>query len=137
LPERLHFVSGLEFNLSHSENRLLIAVSRNRSVGVDIEKPICPPAFRKIAARFFAASENELLLRAKDVCESEDLFLRIWTCREALIKAMGNTLFSHQASVHWARTNEGGGLESSSPQWKIQELRLKKDFFAALAVRAS
>lgn len=86
-PER----SGVEFNLSDSGDLALLAISRSAPVGVDVEfiKPM--PDLAAIAASHFAAEERETLLALPDA-EQLGAFYRIWTRKEAYIKAVGTGL---------------------------------------------
>ena len=79
------------FNVAHSGNRAVIAVSRRGEVGVDLEQ-ICPkPNCLDIAERFFAEEERQGL-RALDGEERLRAFYRCWTRKEAVVKAVGDGL---------------------------------------------
>ena len=77
----------VEFNMSHSGDRVLVALS-DRPVGVDLEalRPI--DRIRDLAER--VCTERELM--ALDGVPPEDAtssLLRLWTCKEAVVKATG------------------------------------------------
>jgi len=79
---------ALEFNLSHSKDALLIGLSRNQPLGVDIEtlgrqRPVQP-----LAQRFFAPGEAAAL-QALDPGLRQNAFLGLWSCKEAVVKALG------------------------------------------------
>lgn len=78
--------SDTHFNLSHS-GMFAAAAFDECDVGIDIEVP--RKVDLKLAERFFSASENKLI---KTSASPEKQFLRIWTRKEALIKAYGNAL---------------------------------------------
>lgn len=82
---------GLEFNLSHSRGRLLIAVSADFPVGIDIER--VDPAIDPIALAHagLTAGDVQSLLAAPQQMR-HDLFHRLWTRREACLKALGTGL---------------------------------------------
>jgi 4'-phosphopantetheinyl transferase len=86
-----HNSSGIYFNLSHSGDIALLAVTRNRELGVDVEQIRPDFASQDIAARFFAPEEcaklNSLALH-----ERADAFFNCWTRKEAYIKARGQGL---------------------------------------------
>jgi len=105
-PERLRFSygpqgkpalpsphGGVRFNLSHSGDLLVCAVSGNGEIGVDIEfiRPDRDPL--GIARRFFTAGESADLaaLPATLRCAA---FYRTWCRKEAFIKALGRGLAS-------------------------------------------
>lgn len=79
---------GISFNLSHSNDLVLYAITSGRQVGVDIEyiRPI--PELMDIAANTFSPEENYQL---KSQAESQrlDAFFHCWTRKEAFIKAIG------------------------------------------------
>ncbi|HBE92073.1 MAG TPA: hypothetical protein DDW55_05925 [Gammaproteobacteria bacterium] len=75
----------LDFNVTHSGQHCIIAVTRGRQLGVDIE-PVRPGRdYQALARRFFTPAENNLLSSSSD----ETVFYRIWTLKEAHIKARG------------------------------------------------
>ena len=90
--------SGVTFNLSHADDRLVIAVARETPVGIDAEHPDRDLRWQKLARRWFSRAEAEWLeARQPEVARRE--FLRLWTVREAMIKAMGATIAGHISRV--------------------------------------
>lgn len=81
-------LDGLEFNVSHSGRHALIGVARQVSIGVDIEGPGRARSFDDIAQRYFAPSEAAAL-RALPEDQRKLAFLRLWTGKEAVLKALG------------------------------------------------
>lgn len=83
--------SGIEFSYSDSGDLALVAVGRGRSVGVDVEslRPLSDLA--GVAERFFAVEECAALLALSEP-EREAGFYRLWTRKEAYIKALGTGL---------------------------------------------
>lgn len=79
--------AGVHFNLSHSGDRALIAMTRLAPVGVDLElhKEIEVEA---VGRRTFSAAEYEGLLALPQE-ERYAAFFRIWTRKEAVVKARG------------------------------------------------
>ena len=73
------------FSLSHSGERVLCAVS-NKPVGCDVEAP--GRYDPNIAKRFFHPAESAWLL-ALPAEEQPAAFLRLWTCKESFVKALG------------------------------------------------
>lgn len=79
---------GLHFNLSHSGELAVLALCEDGEVGVDLESvrrrgPVLP-----VARRFFSADEAAAVAAADGVAQVA-IFLRIWTRKEAVIKATG------------------------------------------------
>ncbi len=84
-------IAGLEFNLSHSGDFAMIAVTENTPVGIDIER-IRPDV--DIAKLLNRLGEKDLPATATE------LYSR-WTRREASTKAVGGQLFTAPAhNIH-------------------------------------
>jgi len=82
---------SLQFNLSHSGDLVLVALSRGRALGVDIERMRMNVAVTEIAARFFSAGECEALHTVVPAARHE-AFFACWTRKEAYLKARGDGL---------------------------------------------
>jgi 4'-phosphopantetheinyl transferase len=81
----------IDFNLSHSGKVVLIGVTKNLPVGVDVEK-IKPLAdMSQIAARYFSDSEQSDLSTLSGAARTA-AFYHCWTRKEAVIKASGEGL---------------------------------------------
>ena len=99
----------IQFNLSHSGDLALCAITKERAVGIDIEflRQVTRP--EKILERFFSDRE-----RAYYYSQPESMkiraFLKLWTIKEALSKALG-TGFSSQLK----EIDLSPALESSFP----------------------
>lgn len=80
----------LEFNLSHSGDHALLAVARDRAVGIDIVRWDAAADHAGIAERFFSPLERQTLLsRAGTPEQTRDAFYSTWTRKEAYVKATG------------------------------------------------
>ena len=79
------------FNLSHGGDRIAIAFARRHAVGIDVEALRRRHSSLELARRFFAASEARALAALADG-EREDAFVNLWTCKEAVLKALGRGL---------------------------------------------
>jgi 4'-phosphopantetheinyl transferase len=88
---RLTDCQGVQFNVSHSEDRMLVAVSADRDVGVDVEVLNSKHADELVAERFFSSQEVQDL-RSLPSAEWSRAFLTCWTRKEAFIKARGEGL---------------------------------------------
>jgi len=79
-------VSDLQFNVSHSGSLCLVAVTRQRAVGLDVEAVVARRDHRALARRFFTPAEQDLLETTQ---EPAKMFVRLWTLKEAAVKARG------------------------------------------------
>jgi len=82
---------ALRFNVSHSGGLILYAVSRQREVGVDLERICSELVVEDLAARFFSPRENAALLALPKNRRREGFFA-CWTRKEAFLKAKGDGL---------------------------------------------
>ncbi|MGF6726214.1 4'-phosphopantetheinyl transferase [Paraburkholderia sp. GAS41] len=78
----------LSFNVSHSGNAALLAISDRRVVGVDLELRDPSLHWRELAALVCTGGEQQVLQDAPEQMQSE-LFMRYWVAKEAILKAMG------------------------------------------------
>ena len=78
----------VEFNMSHSGDRVLIALSDDRPVGVDVEalRPI--DRLRGLAEKICSGPELAVL-DGHPADDASAFLLRLWTCKEAIVKATG------------------------------------------------
>jgi 4'-phosphopantetheinyl transferase len=102
----------IQFNLSHSREMALVAVTLELEVGVDVEWIRPMPDYREIADRFFPPAE------AAQVADEDDFFRR-WTRLEAVAKACGTGVY-------------GIAVEPSG-EWTIEELAAAPGYAAAVA----
>ncbi len=82
----------LEFNLSHSHERALIAITEHHAIGADIERMNHRLAGDEIVERFFSEHERlEYQILSED--QRAQGFYNAWTRKEAFIKAIGKGIF--------------------------------------------
>ena len=130
----------VSFNISHSGDDGLIALTGSRSVGIDLEQRRPQVDLDAVAAGVFGAGERALLagLNGRDKL---DLFYRLWTCKEALIKARG-TGFSYDpvrfevpdTILAGARSARFGFPDDDTQHWLLEDLG-SDSYAAALACR--
>lgn len=133
--------SGLHFNMSHSLDRVLIAVSWNKEIGVDVENVGRDHSFDQLVARFFAKKEQDQYFSYSSPEERRLAFYRGWTRKEAYLKAIGAGL-SHPLEDFVVSLDPGelhGLLEVrgdaiSRSQWILSSVEINSDYIAAIAV---
>jgi 4'-phosphopantetheinyl transferase len=79
---------GLRFNLSNSPGLVVCLIARETEVGVDVEPCACAAEIAKLAPTVFSSQEL-VQLEALRGPERLDRALRLWTLKEAYIKARG------------------------------------------------
>jgi 4'-phosphopantetheinyl transferase len=134
---------GLRFNLSHTGELMLVAVTAGREVGVDVERARDPAHGRvdelAIAARVLGPGQARRL-QSLDGEERTAEFLRAWTMREAAVKCLGIGLASvGYASAEGLPSAEGsasarlGSGDATAGLWTA-ELDVSPRAAAAVAV---
>ena len=125
----------LAFNLSHSGALALVAIAAAGQVGVDIELVASLSNEMSIARALFAPREIEHLASLTGDARRV-MFYRLWTCREALLKAAGVGLSGVGLEIGvdasdkiYIRTPPA---ELNEPM-RIGEFRLGSDYLGAVA----
>jgi 4'-phosphopantetheinyl transferase len=80
-----------QFNLSHTRGLVAVAVAAHGKLGIDVEKIDRDKADFSIAETYFAASEAATLRRVPEP-DRPNCFFRLWTLKEAYLKAIGTGL---------------------------------------------
>lgn len=79
----------LEFNLTHSGEWAMLAVSLDIPVGIDLERPrkfSSPERFQRLVQRICSPAEQAAVAAASDPAS---FLLRLWVRKEAVVKASG------------------------------------------------
>ena len=97
-------IEDLHFNISHSGSEVAIAFS-TKPVGFDMELLDRKRDFRAIANRFFTNQESNEVKSAEEY--GNELFVRIWTAKEAMLKLSGEGLSGGLNRAMALREREG------------------------------
>lgn len=117
--------SAVQFNVSHAGNIVLVALARTTELGVDVETQRPVPQALELAQRYFAP-EEAMALEHTPEAERAAAFLRLWTRKEAQLKATGRGLADSLAATH-----------ALPGPWTVVEFAADAVHPAALAVRAA
>ena len=98
---------AVEFNLSHAESFALLAITRGRAIGVDVERVRAVADGAAMAARYFSAREQREW-RALPPERQAEAWLKIWVRKEACVKATGGGL--DEALSQLEVIGSGGGV---------------------------
>ena len=79
------------FNLSHSENMMALALTKEAEVGIDIEKEKKIEKMADLVKRFFSPAEQEEFA-SLPIDQQQEAFYLAWTRKEAFVKAAGRGL---------------------------------------------
>jgi 4'-phosphopantetheinyl transferase len=113
----------IAFNVSHSGEWVVLAIGRNRNIGVDVEKIRREMDVMSIASRYFTPEEAALIESAEDV---HALFFHHWSRKEAYIKAIGSALFRELST--FAVPND----DVEKDGWFFQRLEAGSKYAAAV-----
>jgi len=127
----------LRFSVSHSSGHAVIAVTRERDLGIDIEVSRRIDHVDSLAQRYLAAAENEQLSVADDRVHA---FWKAWTRKEAYLKALGTGLSGRICEFAVSLSEPARLLSTAKPgdaatDWTLLDLSYDA-FMVALAVRA-
>jgi 4'-phosphopantetheinyl transferase len=130
---------SVSFNLSHTEGMTGVAASAgaDRAIGFDLE-PIARIVDLAVADRFFSARETAWLNGLPAAARREG-FLRLWTLKEAFIKATGKGLTQDLAAFSFdpfpPRISFSAALPERAADWWFEQRLLDGDFIAAVGLR--
>lgn len=128
----------LQFNVSHSHDMAVYALTSHQEIGVDIEK-IKPEFKNSIAKRFFSKQEYDDLM---DTPETERIksFYRIWARKEAIIKLMGQGLYVPLKNFSVSFNHETGSVsftyQEKEYHYFFQSFSANLDYEAAIATQS-
>ena len=128
----------LRFSLSHSRGLVACAVGCDHDLGVDVEAARQSLAVLALARRHFAAAEVELIATAPPDCQ-DAMFYRLWTLKEAYVKATGEGITAALDGFCFALDPLSISFTSTRrdhPEaWQFTEIRPGPRQYLALAVR--
>lgn len=128
----------INVNLSHTHGMVVVSLSKNFDVGVDVEK-----LDRDIELEFwdYVLEENESQgLSRLPEHRRVISFIELWTIKEALLKASGQGLTVKMNKISCAlnpgRLLDAGPLPKTGKDWKIWQFQLAFKYSLAVAVNA-
>jgi 4'-phosphopantetheinyl transferase len=125
--------NDLHFSLSHTDGLVACAISREVVLGIDAE-PTNRECFFDVALRFFAPEEQIWLMSLPKASRSRG-FLRLWTLKEAFVKAtgMGLSYGLENFVVLFDPLRVSLGNEGQATQWRLYERIVGESHALALA----
>jgi len=136
--------SDLQFNLSHSNERVLVAVSMHHRVGIDVEFMQTNHRFDDLVQRFFSVEEQQEYALYTSEEAKRLAFYRGWTRKEAYLKATGLGLSFplDQFAVSLEQSEKHALLRvkddtSVRTKWTVLSYDVDADYLASLAIEAS
>lgn len=130
--------AGLFFNVAHSAGLGAIAFSTQGEVGIDVEMADRSVEVMDIASAYFTARETASIAAAEGPAQLA-AFLRIWTRKEAVLKAVGCGIPNglNRVDVTGERVNFDGEAvtpgEYGGSDWLVRDLPAMAGFAGAIA----
>ena len=128
------------FNVSHSGRHGLIAFAEHDWLGIDLEERVPRRGLDSIGGRVCSPMERRVLAATSDGRKVQ-LFFRLWSMKEALIKALGRGFALDPSSfevpecmLHGVRSSVVRLSYGSVNAWRLVDLGETR-FAAALAYR--
>ncbi len=133
----------VDFNVSHSGNRIIIGFAKQQTIGVDIEKIKQDFDPLDLAKIFFSEEEINALSQAKE-SEMFQAFYRCWTRKESFIKAVGEGLSYPLDSFavtmdndHRARFLKIDNNQDSKKDWQLSSFVPADGYIAAITTNGN
>ena len=130
---------GPSFNASDTGDFVVVALAMT-AVGVDIELKRSIARRDRLARRICTERELELLQRAPEH-ECDERLLRLWTCKEAALKAIGTGLPGGVRNIEVEIPSHGPPaltrLPGGSDGWSLLFANLHPSLLCSLVVRGS
>lgn len=128
----------LQFNLSHSGDLALVAISSVAPVGVDVEQIRPMSDAVRLAERFFKPAESRALGQCPE-SERQAAFFRMWTRKEALLKATGQGIAYglerfEVSCEHGKALLAVDGNTAKTREWTLHDWSPTAGYLAAVAI---
>ena len=131
---------SIRFNLSHTRELAAIAITQFKEVGIDIEKCNSQIDYRQISERFFTENERIKLLSCREDKRIK-MFTRIWTRKEAFVKALGLGMSMPLENIDILRSPGQKQLNCNRELWHgyhesttLRDLSFPHDHLGAVAI---
>ncbi|MEO6628877.1 MAG: 4'-phosphopantetheinyl transferase superfamily protein [Aquihabitans sp.] len=134
---------ALRFNVAHSDDLAVIALTEQDRLGVDVERLRDLPDIEGVARSIFSERELDTFRALPDSSKTSGFFT-CWTRKEAYVKAIGEGL-SHPLDVfdatlrpgEEARLLEVEGSTERAGRWSLFDLSPMEGWVGAVAVESS
>jgi 4'-phosphopantetheinyl transferase len=105
--------AGIRFSLAHSGRGAMLAVCKEREVGVDLEALRDTVDVAALSRQFFGATEHAAIV-AQPASRQIEAFVRYWVAKEAVVKAAGTGMATALSSFAIVFADDG---ESARVEW--------------------
>ncbi len=124
--------SNLFFNVSHSKNQALLAISKDGEVGVDIEYMKDLQDAITFSNYSFSDEEKAMIFKNKEI--DKDVLFTFWTFKEAYIKATGTGLSVDISKINLSDFYGNEVHKFRNDTWTLKRLQADEGYKAAFAI---
>ena len=131
-------IRDLSFNISHTTGLIILAVTKGRAVGVDVESIRREKDLLDVAKQILSPAELQELIKVPAEYQV-DQFLRNWTLKEAYVKARGMGVSIPLQKVGFRLDRSGGidleiapELADDPNHWQCWQIRPANGYVLAL-----
>lgn len=127
--------NGIYFNVSHSHQRIAIAIS-TQEIGVDLE--FVKPDFDYMDIASYSFAQEELTWLNESQHPVDDFFC-LWTRKEAFLKGTGSGLTDtmHEFSCLDKDNPLPAGILGINHNWDLNTMKIPGDYFLSIATAES
>jgi 4'-phosphopantetheinyl transferase len=130
---------NIQFNLSHSGDMIVYAISKGRDVGIDIQKIKDNDSIMDIVDHYFSETEKAAFRSLPDEQKLKG-FHSCWTRKEAYIKALGMGLSYPLNSFTMPVTPENSSAviyDDSETAYSVTDINTSPGYTAAVVVKGN
>ncbi|MEB3341542.1 4'-phosphopantetheinyl transferase superfamily protein [Okeania sp.] len=132
--------TSILFNLSHSQDLALYGITKVNLIGIDLEYIRPMNDAENLAKRFFSAQEYNFISELPSE-KKQETFFKLWTCKEAYLKATGDGLAGGlekvEISLNYEKKVEffciNGNIQEAS-NWYLYQFIPQDNYIAAVVV---
>jgi 4'-phosphopantetheinyl transferase len=130
--------SNINFNYSYRTTFGLLAISKNREIGVDIEKMKVLHDVKTFCDFSFSEKEREIIFNCAEQNFQNTLFT-FWTFKEAIIKAIGVGLNADLTQIDLTPyiKNDFNNLSFNNTSYTIKQMNALQGYKAAFALEGN
>jgi|GEM_PF-1318171 len=135
--------SNVQFNCSHSESAVVIAIALGMEIGIDLEQ-LSRKVNRSRLASFLFTPTELIAYHQLEEMHQQQFFMDLWTTKEAILKATGEGLTRPMNTLTVALNEEKkltlemtGESSENNTDWFLESYTLMEDYTGALAVRGN
>ena len=135
-----YLAEGLvNFNLSHTGNKFVVAVGNVGDMGIDLEQHRNRKNLVGLVKKCFS-NEESIYWHSLSEIQKTQMFFRLWVRKEAFVKAVGrgialgleHCVVNPESQAYFLNIPEAYGLASD---WKIVDIQLEQEDICALVTK--